>query len=259
MKTYEAVILAGGRAPWLVPWAGTDIRSLAKIQAKPLICYIMEALRASGCVDKIYVVSDTECLAALATAGITGYVPVPCNKPTLAEVGLAAANAVEADQPENHKILFVCDDIPLLTAEAVQGFLKQCEAQADGEMYYTIIRKETCEAQFPHCTRTYGPLAEGKFTGGNVTLMTQAAIAQTQDMAHFLFANRKHPFKLCTILGWWFVLKAVFRCLSVADVEKRCQQLMGVNCKAIITEHACIGMDMDKQADWDLMHKLLRK
>jgi len=257
MKKYEAVILAGGRAPWLLPLAGTDIRSLALIHGKPIIRYIMEALQASGRVDKIYVVTDTACLEALAKAGIEGYVPVTCNKPTLAEVGLVAANAVEADKPENHKIVFVCDDIPLLTAEAVNGFLDQCEAEPDGDMYYSIIRKETCEKQYPEGKRTYGPLSDGTFTGGNMTLLTQAAIAKTQGMAKLLYENRKHPVKLCELLGWWLVVRALCHCLSSMDVEKRCSEIMGTCCKAIITEHACIGMDMDKQADWELMNRLL--
>lgn len=257
MKKYEAVILAGGRAPWLKPLAGTDIRSLALIKGKPIISYIMEALKASGRINKLYVVSDEACLKALADFGITGFVPVPCNKPTLAEVGLAAANAVEADEPQNHKIVFVCDDIPLLTAEAVKGFLEQCEAYPEGEMYYSIIRKESCEAQYPEGKRTYGPLSDGRFTGGNMTLLTQNAIAKTQEIAKLLYKNRKHPFRLCGLLGWWLVVRAVFRCLSSQDVQRRCSELMGVSCKAVITDHACIGMDMDKKADWELMQKML--
>lgn len=233
------------------------MRSLARIKGKPIINYIMEALRASGRIGNIYVVTDSKCLEALEQEGIAGYIPVPCNKPTLAEVGLVAANAVEERRPDNHKIVFVCDDIPLLTAEAVQAFLDQCEAEPESEIYYTIIRKETCQKQFPESKRTYGYLSDGSFTGGNMTLLTQQAIAKNQNMAKLFYDNRKNPVKLCGILGWWLVVCALFHCLSSRDVEKRCTELMGVSCKAIITEHACIGMDMDKPADWELMHRLL--
>lgn len=257
MKTYEAVILAGGRAPWLIPLAGTDIRSLAKIEDKYLIEYIMDALRDSKCVNNIYVASDKEALQKLKASGLSGYIPVVCENMTLAEVGLTAATAVEEHNPENHKILFVCDDIPLLTAKAIRSFLSACEAEPEGEMYYSIVRKEVCQAQYPEGKRTYGPLADGEFTGGNVTLLTRAAIARTQDMARRLYANRKHPVKLCSLLGWWFVLKALLKFISSKDVEKRCSELMGVICKAVITEYACIGMDIDKEADWKLAHKYL--
>lgn len=257
MKTYEAVILAGGRAPWLIPLAGTDIRSLAKIKEKFLIQYIIDALLNSGRVNNIYIASDRLVLQKLKEAGIASFIPVVCENMTLAEVGLTAANAVEEQKPDNHKIIFVCDDVPLLTAEAVQSFLRSCEDQPEGEMYYTIIRKETCERQYPEGIRTYGPLSDGKFTGGNLTLLTQSAIAKTQGMAKLLYENRKQPFKLCGLLGWWLVVRAVFHCLASKDVEKRCSELMGVCCKAVITEHACIGMDMDKPADWELMQKLL--
>lgn len=254
---YEAVILAGGRAAWLQSLAGTDIRSLAVVKEKPLISYTMSALKASGRIHNIYVASDSEALAKLDTAGITGYKPIVCNVKTLAEVCLTASTAVEADKPDNHKILFVCDDIPLLTAEAVNSFLDDCEAKPEGEIYWTVIRKETCEKQFPDGVRTYGPLSDGKFTGGNVSLLTREAIAKTQDMARMLFKHRKHPVKLCSLLGWWFVTKALLRCVATSDVEKRCTELMGVNCKAIISDHACIGMDMDKPKDWELVKEQL--
>lgn len=258
MRTrYDAVILAGGRAPWLKSLAGTDIRSLAKLQDKPLLCYTMDTLRASGRINNIYVASDTDALAQMAAAGITGFRPVVCNNMTLAEVVLTAAEAVEADKTVNHKIFFVCDDVPLLTAEAVNSFLDQCEAKPEGEIYWTVIKKETCEAQFPEGVRTYGPLSDGKFTGGNVSLLTRNAVAKTQDIARQLYDNRKHPFKLCGLLGWWLVVRALFHCLSSSDVEKRCTELMGVECRAIISEHACIGMDMDKPKDWDLVRSKL--
>lgn len=254
---YEAVILAGGRADWLQDLAGTNIRSLAKINGKPLISYIMEALRASGRIHSIYVATDSEALKQFEAAGIVGYQPIACDVKTLAEVCLVASAAVEKNQPENHKILFVCDDIPLLTAEAINSFLAACEDKPEGEIYWTVIRKETCEEQFPEGVRTYGPLADGKFTGGNVSLMTYSAIAKTQDMARLLFKNRKHPVKLCSLLGWGFVLKALLHFVASKDVEKRCTELMGVNCKAIISSYACIGMDMDKPKDWELVNEQL--
>lgn len=254
---YEAVILAGGRAAWLQSMAGTDIRSLAVVKEKPLISYTMSALKASGRIHNIYVASDSEALAKLEAAGITGYKPIACNVKTLAEVCLVASTAVEADKPENHKIFFVCDDIPLLTPEAINNFLDSCEAKPEGEIYWAVIRKETCEKQFPEGVRTYGPLADGKFTGGNVSLLTREAIAKTQDMARLLFKHRKNPVKLCSLLGWGFVLKALLHFVTSSDVEKRCTEMMGVNCKAIISDHACIGMDMDKPKDWELVNEQL--
>lgn len=257
MLKYEAVILAGGRSEWLQRLAGTNIRSLAKIKDKYLISYIIEALQASKRVNNIYVASDSEVLTQLKQAKIAGYKPIVCDVKTLAEVCLASSNAVEAEKPENHKILYVCDDVPLLTPEAVNSFLDQCEERPEGDIYWTVIRKEVCEKQFPDGIRTYGPLADGKFTGGNMSLLTRDAVAKTQAMAKLLYENRKHPVKLCSLLGWWFVVKALCKCITSADVEKRCTELMGVNCRAVIAEHACIGMDMDKEADWQLVHKYI--
>lgn len=259
MNNYETVILAGGRAPWLKAIAGTDIRTLAKVGDKHLLTYLMDSLHASGRVDKIYVASDKAALAELEAAGLTGFTPVCTDNMSLAEASLTAANVIEAEQPENHRIFFVCDDIPMLSPAAINDFLDQCEAAPEGAVFFAAIPKEDCLAQYPEGKRTYVHLADGRFTGGNVMINWYPAIPRCQEIAHFLFVHRKHPFKLVTVLGWGFFLKALIGRLTVQDIEKRCTELLKFNCKAIITHHACVGMDMDKPEDWEVVKKQLTR
>ena len=47
--------------------------------------------------------------------------------------------------------------------------------------------------------------------------------------------------------------------LSVADAEKRFSTIMEMDSKAFITEHAGIGMDVDKPADLLLAEKYLQR
>lgn len=75
--------------------------------------------------------------------------------------------------------------------------------------------------------------------------------------AREIFARRKSPLKLCNWLGWGFLIKLLCHRLTVADAETRTSALLEMRCKAIITRHACIGMDIDKPSDLELARRTL--
>ena len=48
MQQYDAVVLAGGRAPWLKELCGTEHRCLAPLAGRRMLDYILDALQKSG-------------------------------------------------------------------------------------------------------------------------------------------------------------------------------------------------------------------
>lgn len=251
----DAFILAGGLSPWLKPLTGTEHRCLAKIGDKRIIDYIIDALQKSGSIRKIVVAARKEVLPEL-RATLPDDILLCEAEGDLPATAYAAAQALGEDSTE--KLLGVCDDIPLLTPLAVREFLADCKRYPQGELYYPIIPKDACLASFPDAQRTYGKLADGVFTGGNMMLVAKKVIPPGQQKAKEIFARRKSPLKLCNWLGWSFIVKLLLHRLTVADAEKRTTQLMEMNCKAIITRHAGVGMDIDKPSDLELAKKYLK-
>ena len=88
-------------------------------------------------------------------------------------------------------------------------------------------------------------------------LMAKEIIPGGQQKAREIFARRKSPLKLCNWLGWGFLIKLLCHRLTVADAETRTSALLEMRCKAIITRHACIGMDIDKPSDLELARRTL--
>ncbi|MBO6038596.1 MAG: hypothetical protein J6P17_01400 [Acidaminococcaceae bacterium] len=72
-----------------------------------------------------------------------------------------------------------------------------------------------------------------------------------------MFALRKNPLKLAAWLGVSVIVKLLFRQLSLADVEAKVSALFGYRGRAVITEYACIGTDLDKAEEWPLAEKYL--
>ena len=248
MTQYNVIILAGGRAPWLQQVAGTDIRCLARLQGRRIIDYLVDALRSSGKVGKILVAAP-EGLQLQWPEGVS-YCAAAADLPSTASRAVAALG-------ETGKILFVCDDIPLLQGEDIVDFLQQCEAHPGAALYYPIIRREECQRQYPEGQRTYARLREGVFTGGNMMLIDGSVIAQVEQKAREIFVRRKNPLALCRWLGFGFIFKFLFHQLTMAEVENRVSTLLGFTCKGIISTYPAIGMDIDKITDWRLAEKYL--
>lgn len=252
----DAFISAGGLSPWLKPLTGTEHRCLAPVGDKRIIDYIIDALQQSGCVRRIVIAARQEALPELRATLPTDILLCEAEG-DLPATAFAAAKVLGEDSTE--KLLGVCDDIPLLTPTAVRDFFAACAEQTQHELYYPIIPKDACLAAFPAAQRTYGKLADGVFTGGNMMLMSKKIMPQGQQVAREIFARRKSPLKLCNWLGWSFIIKLLLHRLTIADAEKRTSELLHINCKAIITRHAGIGMDIDKPADLELAAQYVTK
>ena len=253
-RQVDCFILAGGVSPWLKELTGTQHRCLVAIGSRRMIDYILDALQKSGSIRRIVIAAEKEALPLL-----EGTLPEGVSLCRAAEdlpsTAYAAAKALGADSTA--KLLGVCDDIPLLSPLAVHEFVAACLAQPQEELYYPIIPKDACLAQFPQAKRTYGRLADGIFTGGNMMMVNKSIIPPGQQKAKEIFARRKSPLKLCSWLGWSFIIRLLLHRLTIAEAEQRTSELLEMRCKAIITRHAGVGMDIDKQSDLELARRTL--
>ena len=68
---------------------------------------------------------------------------------------------------------------------------------------------------------------------------------------------RKKPWKLAQLLGFSFMLKFFMQRLSLAELEKRVSQLLGVKGVAIISPYPEIGTDVDKPSDFELAERVI--
>ena len=256
MQQYDAVVLAGGRAPWLKELCGTEHRCLAPLAGRRMLDYILDALQKSGRVQRIVVAADAEAIAQLEDTLPANVTTCPAES-DMPATAYAAVMALGESGSQN--VLFACDDIPLLTAAGVQDFIQQCERVPGKGIYYAIIPKESCLKSYPDAKRTFGTVTDGTFTGGNLLLVSKEVVLNSQKLSREIFSLRKSPLRLANWLGWSFIFKAVFRRLSINEAEKRFSHIMHTPSKAIITNFAEIGMDVDKPEELRLIEKYLTK
>jgi len=244
----DAVVLAGGEASKVVP-SLTGPKSLIPIGGRPMISYVMDALRQCSRLDKIVVAlpagTDPDDFAGLGAELVLDTRGV-----------IDAIDRVINATNEDGYILVVSSDTPMVSVGAIDDFLTACERES-ADIYYMIISEESIDSRFPGTKRTYARLRDGVFTGGNVHLTKKETFLRNKEMGGRLFAERKSPFGLLRLLGIGFLVKYVFRRLTIASLEKKAGLLLAAKVKAVVTDHPELGIDVDKPEDLQIARDYL--
>lgn len=248
---YDAIILAGGEKgkKKLLGLSSQPYEALIEIAGQPMVTFVASALAASGAVDRIFVVGPE---AALKQCQFPARTTVLAGGRTIMEtiqVGMSTLG-------HRNKTLVATADIPLLTAEAVNDFLAQCDG-VDADFYYPIVSRELNERRYPTTRRTYVRLKEGTFTGGNIFLVNPDIVSRSLPIANQIIENRKKPFALCRILGWPFVFKFICGALRLSEVEDRVSDLLKLRGAVVHSRFPELGIDVDKPSDLELVRSTI--
>ncbi len=236
-----AVLLAGGRCPPdLAAAAGVDCRALLPFRGRPMAEWVLEAVRAAPSVGRIVAVGDLpESL---------GCTVVPGGGTILGSI----RNGTEALGGD--RFLLVSADIPFVTPEAVEDVCRK-SVESGGWFCYSIIPMRACDAAFPGVRRTSVRIREGRFTGGNITYLHRRFMEENWAKIEAAHAARKSPLRLAAMLGPGTILRLLIGqllpgTLSLEYLEKKASRMLGASVKAIITEHASVGTDIDSLEHW---------
>lgn len=248
----DAIILGGGT---LKDSKDTTIsKALIKIDKKPMIEYVVDALRESPSIGRIVALVPAD---AQSEAWVSKVDDVLLAKDFIANIR-AGLDSLGSKTDASSKVFLTSCDIPLVSPEAIEDFISRCHRE-EAEIYYAIIPKDVIMARYPETKRTYATLREGTFTGGNVSLVSPTALQNNFELLEKAYNLRKSPFKLVQTLGFNFIIKFVSRRLSLADAEKRVTDLLDARGKAIATPYPEIGIDVDKQVDLELVQKVIKR
>lgn len=235
----DAVILAGGDGAVIDP--AVSVKGLVPIAGKPMVEWVVDAMREADCVvDVAVVVPTAENLGSWADK----VDKLVISSGSFIENVVAGVDAFRNDRP----VLVATGDVPALTGEAVDDYVAR-SAASGAEVSYPLVRKEHMLEQFPGSERTFVKIAGGQVTGGNMMLMSADVVRRNTQIGQRLFETRKSPFAMARVIGVPFILKLVTGRLEPSDVEKKLGQLLGASCSAIYTPYASIGADVDKPID----------
>lgn len=243
----DAVVLAGGRAGVLDPDA--EFKGLVRVAGEPMVQHVVRALSAATRIATVTVVAPRDPVREMWASGAERVVVSDARFIDNLMAGVAAADT-------GRPVLVCTGDVPALTPEDIDSFLG--EALGTGaDFVYAVIPKAAMDAQFPGSRRTYVKLVDGVVTGGNVMLMNPRLVRRNEAIGQSLFDTRKSALDMARILGFTFALRLVTGRLTVARLESKMTDLFGGSARAVLTDRASIGADVDKPIDREVVERLL--
>lgn len=243
----DAVVLAGGDGAVIDPVC--RFKGLLPIAGRPMVAWVVDALRSSDAIDGIAVVVPTaEELGAWADS----VDKLVVSDRSFIDNLIAGVESFRGERP----VLVVTGDLPTLAARDVDDFVAASLASG-ADFTYPLIPKTDMLAQYPGCERTFLRLKCGSFTGGNMGLVNPALIVRNRETGQRMFDMRKSPLRLARIIGIRFVAELAAGRLQPADVERKIGELLGGPAAAIVTDRAAIGADVDKPVDVVVAERVL--
>lgn len=240
-----ALILAGTRkgGDKLAEAEGVSHKTLIEIGGRPMIERVVDAIRASGRVDRIVVSINKPKLIRL-----PGVETIRSAK-SLAESVMEGVSLIGAPA------FVTTGDHALLQPEWVRHFI---DSAPEGDFALALARAETVQAETPDTQRTYYKLADGSFSGCNMFYMrTQEALRGVELWREFE-QLRKQPFKMLQRLGARAIFAYSTGRLTTARVAKEVERMTG-GLKASVVEmpFGRSAIDVDKPADLELVRRLV--
>lgn len=154
--------------------------------------------------------------------------------------------------------LLLTADMPDVTAEGLRTWLATCP---EADVCYPIVRMEDCEARYPGLRRTALSLREGKFTGGNVALLRTSPFRNALPVLERAYAQRKSPLRLARMVGIDTLLRVAIarlapKSLPVAELENRVGRFLGLTIRAVVSDDAAIGTDIDSLEQFEAWRRV---
>ena len=234
----DVVIPAGGRIIGeFAQQAGTEIKALIRFDDETILRRTIRALRASGCVGRIAVIGPEQVLAEAQSSGADLMLAEGATGPDNIFRGLDGLNS------ESTHLLIATGDMPFLTPESVRDFLTLCPTEA--EICIPLVERTAFEALYPGLIRTDTPLRDGYFRLGGLFRVDVATLRRARTHVEQLFAARKNNVQMARLIGIPFIVRYLFRRLTVDQIVARASEIL--QCQGAAVRHVPpeLGFDID--------------
>jgi molybdopterin-guanine dinucleotide biosynthesis protein A len=258
VEQIDALVLAGRRRDEdpVARAAGVSHKALAPLHGRPLLAYVLAALREVPAIGRITIsIDDPEALRRHPEFG-----------PALAagELALHASGSSPADSVRDFvehsgstAVLVTTADHPLLCAETVRGFVERALASGS-DLSVALVPDHAVLAVAPHNKRTWLRLGSERFTGANLFLARSPGAARVAAFWRKAEGFRKEPWRLAAIFGAVTLARFMAGRLPLEAAIDAISKATGARIDGIRLGDGRAGIDVDKLEDFALVERLLR-
>lgn len=235
----NAVVTAGGRIDGgYARCAGTTHKALAPIRGATMLARTIRALRDAN-VGQIAVVGDDEVRAAVG-GSVERIVP---------DGGSGVKNVLAALRawPEDEPLLLLTCDMPYVDGISVERFIG---AVMPDVLAMPLAEYDAFAARFPQSPPFGITLGGERVVNGGIFHIPSGSRARLASFAAALFDARKAPWRMAAIAGPSLLASFLFKRLTIAALESRARELLGINVAAIRQAPPELAYDADTLDDY---------
>jgi len=254
-RKFAAVALAGGALERDFRAAGYDVvnKAYLPIGDSTMLERVLKALYGSASVGRIRCVTQPDAFrAAFGDASAMGIEIVEPGAGVIDSV-LAGLQGLAPDE----LVLLCATDIPLATPAAIDAFAAKVAA-ADADVDYGFVSRASHARRYPQIRHTWVRLREGTFCGGGISAVRAGAAPAVADAFRKLVVARKSPFKLAALISPWLIFRLLLGNVSVAEVEGRGGQILGVSVRGIMSDDPELAVNVDCLSDLRAVESIIQ-
>lgn len=249
---WTGVVLAGSR-PGGDPFAaekGANLKALIPVGGVPMVRRPVEALLASELIADVHVLAQQpeHIAAALPT---DPRVKIGRSQATIAETLLALCENPATQWP----LLVTTADHALLDPEMIADFCNR----AHGDISIGVVERRPLLRRFPDARRTWLRFRGGAYSGANLFALRSSKLADVLNLWRSVEQDRKKGWRLLSALGPAVFLGAVLRRLTIHETLRKAGYRFGLSVGAIEMSDPVAAVDVDKQADLELVERVLKE
>lgn len=248
----SAVLLAGGSVkPDLQARFDVPSKGMIPLLGRMAADFVVDAARACPGIGKV------------ALAGPEAYRDLPIMErvdafvPDAGRIPANLINAMGALGEEQGRGLVVAGDSPVLTGEALDGFLSRVPEDAD--LCCPVVTKKGVLAAFPDREWTFHRLREAEVVCTNILFFRASLLKSFEQLADQVEVARRKPWKLAALFGPWLLVQYLMGWLSIPAVEARVSTILGAKCYGVLTDDALLAMDLDDSRDVPFVEDFLEQ
>jgi hypothetical protein len=157
---------------------------------------------------------------------------------------------------DSQQVLLTTADHALLSSQIIDFFCAEASA-ANYDLLVGLAPHELVAATYPGVRRTRLRFSDRDYCTCNLfAFMTPRSRAITTYWRN-VESQRKRPWRVFAKLGWWPVFKYLLGRLSLEEALARISGILEMKIGAVILPFANAAVDVDTEADWRLVQRIL--
>jgi GTP:adenosylcobinamide-phosphate guanylyltransferase len=236
--------------------AGVACKALAPVGGTPMGLRVLNALEESLEVGPRLLVGPPAPLLEQAEALKSGVDAGDYDWIASRESPSASAAAAMEQIPESQPVLLTTADHALLSSRVIDHFCRQART-TDFDLAVALAPHDLVKKAYPDVKRTRLRFGDRDYCSCNLfAFMTPHSRAIT-GVWHKVESQRKQPWRVIGILGWWPVFKYLLGRLSLQEALTRISARLGIKIGAVILPYPEAAVDVDDEHDWHLVQQIL--